>query len=64
MKTDINSLHGDERMDAIIREGEPVVMSKIKLLVIVLVAVLTGMCLGGALMLEYVPWILSRGQHV
>lgn len=57
MKTDINSLHGDERMDAIIREGEPVEMSKTKLLVIVLITLLTGMCFGAALMLEYVPWI-------
>ncbi|ASU03786.1 hypothetical protein JOAD_129 [Erwinia phage vB_EamM_Joad] len=57
MKTDINSLHGDQRMDQLVRNGEPVVISKTKLLVIALVAFLTGMCFGAAFMLEYIPWL-------
>lgn len=57
MKTDINKLHGDQRMDQLVRDGEPVEISKAKLLVIILAAFLSGMCFGGAFMLEYIPWL-------
>lgn len=56
MSNKIDNLHGDQRMDALVREGEPVVISKFKLIMIVLISLLTGACFGAALMLEYIPW--------
>ena len=56
MSNKIDNLHGDQRMDALVREGEPVVMSKTKLIVIVLVSLLTGALIGAATMLEFIPW--------
>ena len=56
MSNKIDNLHGDQRMDALVREGEPVTMSKGKLVTIVVISLLTGACFGAALMLEYIPW--------
>lgn len=56
MSNKIDKLHGDQRMDALVHEGEPVVISKFKLIMIVLISLLTGACFGSALMLEYIPW--------
>ncbi|ASU03542.1 hypothetical protein RISINGSUN_128 [Erwinia phage vB_EamM_RisingSun] len=56
MKTNVTT-NTDPFIGRQVPDSEPVVMSKTKLLVIALVAFLTGMCFGAAFMLEYIPWL-------